>query len=403
VELSNIVVGDLPYLDISGNHTRGDFYITVESPANPPQSTSLAMQRLAKVVHFPEVLTLKIRSSSAQGEMVKIRVNELNVLGHQEICSLSLPAGNIFKWSKRSEGSLMRFAMKPSKEDLLEVDTPPWIALEFAETPDARHLDTLGVGADEVRTTVYDRETNTTTFTPKTISQFKEGYKLVNNRGVRVQELMEEDRLQQLNRYEACCSTFANLTNILTLVATIGYLVLRLWSRQCWKQFNRITEASLSNDEVSWPLSFARLRSIDQDCHEKFDGTGIEAGASPCRPTLSQVMDICEKLPKGQPPPRHYGIQCVSELHAFGHAVDVCGVHVWIETWDVMVIALCVVLLLVSCVCVNLYASSKIEARRQWLIEHSMEGDMASFTGRDSNVQERGGSRGLRMCGIPWR
>merc|ERR1719409_930047 len=91
VEFKNITVGDLPF------PTRGDFYLTVECSSNPDQVTSLREDADPKVVHFPEVLTMRMRKSWLENK-VMIKVRELNVLGSQELCELRISAMNVIDW-----------------------------------------------------------------------------------------------------------------------------------------------------------------------------------------------------------------------------------------------------------------------------------------------------------------
>lgn len=168
VELKNIVVGDLPHPRSVGN-----FYLAVECATNPPMVTSLAEEKPPKVVHFPEVLTLRLRKNILE-HRVRICVRELNIVGSVDLCELHLTALNILDWSaddpefvafdddsrkwRRSaakpetdsssntcfETRLKRFQMRVLKRGL-DCETPPWICIEFTQPTEPRNLETLGI------------------------------------------------------------------------------------------------------------------------------------------------------------------------------------------------------------------------------------------------------------------
>jgi hypothetical protein len=173
IELKNIVAGDLPF-----DFANGDFYLSVECAANPPMVTSLAEDNSPKVVHWPEVVTLKLRASSME-QRVRIAVKELNVVGSVELCELYLSATDIIDWSDDGPSDVIqdpnskmwqranndsdiatvaasnsqahfrtkirRFAMKVLDHEI-ERETPPWISLCFEQPTEARRLETLGRG-----------------------------------------------------------------------------------------------------------------------------------------------------------------------------------------------------------------------------------------------------------------
>merc|ERR1719181_1660764 len=93
IELKNITVGDLPF-----DEGRGDFYLFIEASTNPPMVTALQEEKLPKVVHFPEIISLKIRDSPLE-KRVRIVVKELNVIGSQEVCDCHLSATSLIDWA----------------------------------------------------------------------------------------------------------------------------------------------------------------------------------------------------------------------------------------------------------------------------------------------------------------
>merc|ERR1719387_2262937 len=128
--MKNLVVGDLPF---SGN---GDFFIAVQCSNNPDMVTSTAEDKNPKVVHFPEILTLRMRHSPLESK-VRIVVKELNLLGFQELCECHISAMNICDWADDPKEQMKRFEMKPLITEF-EADTPPWILVEFSEPMEPR-------------------------------------------------------------------------------------------------------------------------------------------------------------------------------------------------------------------------------------------------------------------------
>merc|ERR1712048_793291 len=114
--------------------------------------TSLAEDSKPKVVHFPEILSLRMRQSPFEAK-VRIVVKELNVFGFQELCECHISAMNVCDWATDEQEQIKRIEMKPLNLEF-EADTPPWILVEFSEPTEVRDLESLHGNTTVVRTTV---------------------------------------------------------------------------------------------------------------------------------------------------------------------------------------------------------------------------------------------------------
>eukprot|EP00928_Gymnodinium_smaydae_P022661 TRINITY_DN18965_c0_g2_i1.p1 TRINITY_DN18965_c0_g2~~TRINITY_DN18965_c0_g2_i1.p1 ORF type:complete len:520 (+),score=73.44 TRINITY_DN18965_c0_g2_i1:96-1655(+) len=287
VELKNITVGDIPF------NGRGDFYLTIECKHNPDQVTSLAERKEPYVVYFPENITLRMRYSPLE-EKVKIKVREMNLLGSSELCYLHLNAMNVIEWRNGDERTTMkRFEMKPT-DPSLELETPPWILLEFGEPTEARELDSIPGGAvTTVRTAVQGGHQD------QTIKDFKDTFVLRNADGHITEEPDQED-LGSLHSTRRCLVWQMWFFNTLVLVFLLIYFPCRFYLWSCYSQFHRITMAKLNN--YSFPVSLHDMRQLESHCSKAMEGTGIAEGV-PCRPSDEEVLETCHSPPPAQPWP----------------------------------------------------------------------------------------------------
>jgi len=288
VEMKNLVVGDLPY---SGN---GDFYLSVECAANPPMMTSLQMESNPKVVHFPEVITLRLRNSILE-DKVTITVKELNVFGSNDLCEIRLSATSIIDWAsegwtgkRQLQERVKRFEMKPLKRGIEEV-TQAWILVEFDEPTDERGLSTWTYKPNTVRT-MAENANGTQEACDYSMRDTKATYALINPNENQVDEPDEKDleRIQCARDCVACC--FALFQFIAFFVAST-YAITRLYFWSCYRQFKWITMASLNNETL--PIPIHHLKEVVKKCHDKYRGTGHASGI-PCRPNESQVVEVCQ-------------------------------------------------------------------------------------------------------------
>jgi len=297
VEIKNIVVGDLPF------QSRGDFYLTVQCASNPDQVTSLAEDKDPKVVHFPEVLTLRIRNSPLE-EGVKITVRELNILGSQDLCEVKLSAMNVVDWSDdiptdaNPNARTKRFSMKPIDADGgLEMETPPWILVEFGKPHDPRHLDLLRGNPDIVRTTVAGAEDGRTK--DLGFSAFKTEFNLLDAGGHIINEPDEAD-LASIRMLRKCLVWILGVFNCVVFFCIGVFSLFRFYLWSCYTQYNHIAMAVMHN--MTFPTSLSALHDLAETCDKETMGTGLLPGI-PCRPSEDQITEVCHNLPPGQPDP----------------------------------------------------------------------------------------------------
>lgn len=338
VELKNIVVGDLPY------DKRGDFFLVVECAANPPMMSSLAEEKLPKVVHFPEIITLRIRWSPLE-KSVRIAVKELNMLGSDELCHCFISAMSILDWSEDPNEKMKRFEMKQLKQGM-ERETPAWILLEFDQPHEARDLDNFHGQINTVRTATRDGH-----YTDTSVGMFKRDYLLLDAEGQPMEEPLEED-VQEMQNLRACRDCFVSCCTLWTCMLIALFSITRAYAWSCYRRYQWITMAYMS--KAHFPISAADIKHLVEKCDSEVGGTAVASGI-PCNPNATNIMEIC--IPKGlggsypekQPLPRafawtarDFGIPCLT---------GVCGVHEHLPAYDAPVIGGCILLALLGCCC----------------------------------------------------
>lgn len=381
IELKNIVVGDLPFDSI-----RGDFYLQVEVGTNPPMVTSLQEDRIPKVVHFPEVLTIRIRYNLAEPR-VRILVKELNVVGHNEICDLKLSAMSILDWSNDAD-PMKRFAMKPTHRDI-EWETQPWICVEFSSVTEVRHIGGIQdnhpsymkvrtwvpnsvFGKDRLPGKVY-RDQNKMEKQSKPfldlwshgdgekrnlyeqeMADFKESFPLRDESGNPLDVEVAEDDLAKVEHLRGLLVCMVDSCNCFAIVLLLGYCFVRFYIFSCYRQF-RLLEMANANG-TSFPVSTDTLSDMKKDCDRQFAGTGLASdGSSYCRPSRDQIEFYCEHGVQhpvaGRMLMREWfdvknapGFECLGEICRYrGQMVDN---HV--DEWTVLVVF---VLIISTCLC----------------------------------------------------
>jgi len=229
--------------------------------------------------------------------------------------------------------------------------------------------------------------------------EFKTQYSLVNSQGHRVPEIKEQ-YLARFSRYDACCQLVFALCKWLTVAAVTGYLLLRWYLSECYTTLEHLTMFTLK-DKGSFPVGDLKLAQTARACQEAMLGTGIQPGEDPCSPSFEQVMDICEKLPEGQPRPHLLASALPLEDLVFGGftcSADVCNWHPFMDKFDAIILVFCVALLVWSCFCMRYFAHQRVNAERQQLLAKSMEEDHGRFRGgpkagrrRDMSLEGRTG------------
>jgi hypothetical protein len=305
VEIKNIVLGDLP------KQRKSNIYITVQCSANPEMATSVAEMADPKVVHFPEVFTLRVRNSPLENS-VRIQVKALNIVGSNDIAQCHIDAMHVLDWADEDSDleRTKRFELKCTDPTLSPL-TPPWVMVEFDQPTEVRDLEHFNPGRQTIRTARTDG-----TYRDMKIDEFKEAYELVTPAGGPVHEIPEAS-LSGLQRLNAVCGCIGwCFTLWLTLIISV-FIVIRSYFWTCWRQMKPLTIAYLHH--ASFPINAYNLTRLSTNCEREVEGTGLQPGETACLPTEQQVVDFCEpeelggQFPGVQPRPhafenlvRHY-------------------------------------------------------------------------------------------------
>jgi len=274
VELKNIVVGDLPF------DGPGDFFLEVECAANPPMMTSLAETKYPKVVHFPEVLTLRLRWSHLE-QRVRISVKELDVLGSKELCQCHISATSILHWSNNPNEKMKRFELTPLNVGI-ERETQAWILVEFDQPSEARDLEHFHGNISTVRTATRDGHYKDTS-----LGKFKREYVLLDSSGHVMHEPLEE-QLQDLARIRACANFSQCCCGGLALVCCCLWLGIHSYSRACQRQYHWLALASARG--MAFPPLPRDLGLLRQRCADP-EATGTLGAA--CRQNATAASELC--------------------------------------------------------------------------------------------------------------
>lgn len=371
VEMKNITVGDLSF------NGRGDFYLSVGNTTNPEMYSSVAEEKLPKVVHFPEILTLKLRFSPLEGRIC-IKVRELNVFGSEDVCQVYLGAMQVLQWAWSNE-NMKRFEMKPL-DQAFENETPPWILVEFGEASEIREIDNIR-DYDSVHTAT--RQGETLTAERHELMEYKHHNPLLDPSGHAIDEPLEED-LRQIARMQSCARWSFHFCNIWTFSWMLSYSFFRVYVWSCYRRFEWLTEARLYNvnatTPIVFPLSFHKMESIGSQCAKKVEGTGLEGVA--CRPSEEQVNVICDVPKNGgtffettrQPWPMAFaGTQWVEDLTGKQTGITcfrgLCEVRSFIVKYEEEFICLAALIVLsnivLRCACNSCIRSKRTDLQRQ--------------------------------------
>jgi len=369
VELSNIVVGDLPC-----NKRRGDFYLMIECASNPEMTTAVAEAKPSKVVHFPEVLTLRLRYSMHE-QKVRITVKELHLVGSQDLCEVSLNAMSVIDWTSELEPK--RFAMKP-RDPTVYCETPPWIVLEFSSPRhDIRYLDTFADSHSTVRTASYTQGVldSPGSYMDIGMEDFKHRYRLVDSTGHAVQEPMEQ-HLEKIRCRRACVNCVHHFISCACVLATVTWIAFRAYIGSCYSAFFALAVAAGWPEPPKFPISTLVRKRLLEHCR---DAAGCFGGRDPCLPNATQVEAICWRQPKGQPRPIAFG----EFAHALlGEETDgvpcfegVCRAHRAIVPWETSITVGLLSILIWNCCCFRPCANRAIEHKRRKLQRERIRDD----------------------------
>jgi len=385
IEIKNIIVGEIPF-----DQGRGDFYLSVEASTNPPMVTALQEEKLPKVVHFPEIIGLKIRDSALE-KRVRICVKELNMIGSVDVCDVFINSGTLIDWSAETDPDkrVKRIQMRCIDNDI-ERETPPWILLEIAEADDVRGIDSLPNGNEGgmfVRTWVpTDHESvkvsgaQPVAYTQNPggmmasnnmwgmgaarqnvdmqVQPFKHTYTLLDDAGNPVAE-PDESKLAALRRMRMCAVCLFGLFQTVVWSGVLFWLGFRFYVWSCYRQFRWLTQAKLR--QAQFPISVSNLKEYVKDCSDKFDGTGVTTGtgnalADACRPSDATIIETCTALPNGQPRPEAFTMLVQNQLgipmkHGFKCFDGICAFRNKVAQYDMIIVALAVVLILSTFCC----------------------------------------------------
>lgn len=271
IEVANLVVGDLPFSGSSG-----DFYLTMECGDYPPINTSITESTAPKLVHFSDVITLRVRNSAMEAP-VRFTVKELNVFGSDTICELNLSAHRAVAFSEKHNANgenLLRFQMDPSDRSA-DVPTPPWIAMEMRAPTEFRGRDNLF--------TIHTKNMDTGVFEPSTIKDFKKDHQLLTRRGAKVtSEPTDNDEsigTQKKARKAGSCFCGCFLFILLFSVA-----VFRIYLWRCWIQYEEISMAHLNG------LTYQNNKNSEVNETELKNPTKYGL----IMPTHDQVIEACD-------------------------------------------------------------------------------------------------------------
>lgn len=395
VELKNIVVGDLP------TYSRGNFYIAVECAANPELVTSLAEEKLPKVVHFPETITLRLRWSQLE-QQVRIVVKALRVVGSTDLCQAFFDPNDVLHWSKYQSHKVMRFEMK-TVDPSYQAETPPWIAVQFSQPTEFRDLEHFHGDMDTVRTANDDGHYN-----DMNVRDFKSTYHLLDQGGSAIQEPLEED-LMRVRRLKCLCDFAYWFCNAWTFLVILGYLLFRFYTWSCWRQFRMQAIAYLRGEQ--FPVPIHRLDVIMRQCDKLYKGTGIGAGNTTCRPTSDEVLKFCkEDHPRlqdetGQPPPHALRMLVYKTFGVVIPGVPcfegICDVRAYVAEVDWFLYGICIFLVVFACCC-RIGANSAVRhlrhnqasrrSNRMTALNAMMSGESAK-SGSPTSASSGGGAR----------
>ena len=174
IELSNIVVGDIPF------YRYGSFSVTVECGKYPALQTSVQEDQDPKTIHFPEILTLRLRDTMWDLPVV-ITVNQINFIGIHKVAEVHLSPTRVAKWAHQGEPDNTKRLALTMNDRSVEAETPPWVSITFSTpTADLRHLDNFHANSSmSVRLATWDSVPNPTTgeyFAEQPLVQVKQDF-----------------------------------------------------------------------------------------------------------------------------------------------------------------------------------------------------------------------------------
>lgn len=293
VSLRNIVVGNLDW------NGRGNFYLFIECGTDPPQQSHIQEDAHPNVIHFPENFLLRTRWLEPL-DMVTITVRHESVLAPVNVAQAHLTPQTVINWAQA--GATNRIELKPCSMMLAEAVTPAWVCIEFGYSEQAEEYETLNLYGSTVRVTQADDH-----YREYEMDDFKDHIPLLDNTGNPLSEPREKD-LQYIEwlrvvRHRTICLLF-----VVLLLASIGYFLVAWYTGSCWKRYRWVTMAYLNQERLPVPL--VRQKELASQCELLMKGTGQQDGLVSCRPSVAQIMSICEANSTvwgHQPQPKAFG------------------------------------------------------------------------------------------------
>jgi len=297
VELSNIVVGDIPF------YRYGAFSVTVECGKYPALQTSVQEDQDPKTIHFPEVLTLRLRDTMWDSPVV-ITVNQINFVGIHKVAEVRLSPTTVAKWAHQGDSFNTKRLALTLHDRNLEAETPPWVSITFGTpTADLRHLDRFHANSSlSVRLATWDNVPDPTTgefFAEHPLTRMKQDYHLVDGAGNSVQE-PDEAELYWLSSCRSLLFATYSILSFLVIGGVGCYGAFRYYVKNCYEKFELLTIAK-SWQPHAFPMPTCALQSISHTCEVRTKGTGLEQGSDICLPLDQQVELTCDSPPQDRP------------------------------------------------------------------------------------------------------
>lgn len=383
IMFSSVVVGDIP------DRGPGDYYLFVECQENPPIVTSVEEEANPATVHFNESLLINVRDTAFSSRLHLV-VKRLHFLGSENLCEIYFDTETLIDWCHQVEEGgerAKRFKMRSLRMMDAEELTPPWMyceisfpqevvqaALEPARQDYIRVLSTTVAAAeaepltgssrpagslvrDELKTKATVRgefKTKATALREMTLSDFRNDNPVQAPTGFPVSELNDEDA--EIKYLERGLKVLRTGMCLFVCAAFLGDCI--FWSyyfylQSCWKKWTWITMAKLKN--ATFPVSTPHLLLISEQCWQKTEGLGLQAGESECLPSQQQVLDTCTS------PPAHAGT--VRAFHAALYEwtqldvpgivceASVCDRWVFLHRWMAVFVFVSLLLLVLLCSC----------------------------------------------------
>jgi hypothetical protein len=395
VEIKNIVVGDLPI------SRKSNIYITVQCSANPEMATSVAEMAHPKVIHYPEVFTLRVRNSPLENS-VRIQVKALNIVGSEDVATCHIDAMRVLDWASEAEehDRTKRFELKCADPTYSPL-TPPWVMVEFDHPTEVRDLEHFNPNRQTIRTGI--REDGT--YNDMQISDFKGEYQLVNTAGGPVCEI-EEASLGGLQRLNDCCRCIGWCFTLWATLFITVFLVVRSYVWTCWWQIKWLAIADMHH--AHFPINHYNLTRLLTRCEREVEGTGLQKGDSPCLPTDDRVIEFCkpEELDGGEFP----SIQ--PRPHAFEHQIKryttfevevipcdwrACAYQPMVAEWDRICFGIVLLTPLALCffkTCSRSVIRNKVNSLKNFGVAHPEEVNTRSLSRREPREENARSTRG---------